>query len=158
MKLAGSQKEREVELKDFFTNRGEKVNQLRVSEVLTEIGVASPSPHMGSVYLKYSDRGAIDFPILGVAVVLTLESKDGWCKGARIVLGGVGSAPLLLEEAGEALKGKELRDNVLEEVSQLALKSVHPVTHMGIPASYKRKIIPVFIKRAIKGALELAKS
>jgi len=153
-KLLDGDKQREVELKDFFTNKGEKANQLKASEILSEIQIAPPSPHTGSAYLKYSTRGSIDFPILGVAVVVSLESKKGRCKGARIVLGGVDSGPVIAEEAAEAFKGKEPNDKVLEEVSQLALKGAHPVTHMGTPASYKREIIPVFVRRAIKKALE----
>lgn len=155
--LCRAGEKREVALKDFFTNNGEKVNRLEPGEILTEIRVPPVPPRTGSVYIKYATRKAIDFPILGVAAVVSLEPENGTCKDASIVVGGVGSAPVLVERVGEVMKGQELSDGVMEEVGSLAARSVYPATHMKFSGRYKKKVVPVYVRRAMKAAVESAR-
>lgn len=157
LKLLGAGKQRDIAINDFFTNNGEKVNYLEPGEILTEIQVPPVLPRTGSTYLKYATRKSIDFPVLGVAAVVTLDPKNETCRHASIVIGGVGSAPVIARTAGEAMRGEEIVDTVLAEAGSLALKDVHPMTHMKFSGSYKRKIVPVFVRRAIKAALEVAR-
>ena len=63
-------------------------------------------PHIpanqGSAYRKVRARGAIDFPLAGVAVALVMES--GTIRKLRIALTGTNPRPVLLEGT-EALVG-----------------------------------------------------
>ena len=149
--------QRKVALRDFFNNNGEKVNRLEPGEILTEIRVPPVLPRTGSVYIKYAVRKSIDFPVMGVAAVLTLEQKNEECTEACVVVGGVASAPVVVQGVGEAVKGQEPGDGMMEEIANLTSKSVHPATHMKFSGRYKKKVAPVFVKRAMKAALESAR-
>ena len=156
VKVVSSEGERVIALKDFFTGEGKSVSVLQPHEILTEIQVPFLPSHSGGVYLKDSARDVIDFPILGVAVVLTLESDNGLCGEAKIVLGAVSSAPVEVGEAEEVLKEKKITEGLIEEAAKVASKEVRPFTQMGIPASYKRRMVQVFTKQALGEAWRLA--
>jgi len=158
VQISGLDGEKQSALEELYTGKGEKPNSLKPGQILTKIQVTSPPPHTGGFYLKYSLREAIDFAIVGVGVVITLKSEDGACSDARIVLGSVGMSPVRAVKAEEALRGGEIDDKLVEIAAQVALKEVHPVTHMGIPASYKRKIVQTLTKQAIRQAWQKAKS
>jgi len=156
VKVVSSEGERVIALKDFFTGDGKSVSVLQPHEILTEIQVPFLPSHSGGVYLKDSARDVIDFPILGVAVVLTLESDNGLCGEAKIVLGAVSSAPVEVGEAEQVLKEKKITEGLIEEAAKVASKEVRPFTQMGIPASYKRRMVQVFTKQALGEAWRLA--
>jgi 4-hydroxybenzoyl-CoA reductase subunit beta len=158
VKLVGPNGSRTVALKDFYTHKGERPNQLKASEILAEIQVPPPPVACGSAYARYADRSAIDFPVLSVAAVLTVEPESNICKDARIVLGGVSPGPHITQEAANALIGKELTDDLIEEASRQSANDAKPVTHMAVPAKFKKAIIPVYVKRALQRALEVAHS
>lgn len=60
------------------------MNVLQPHEILTEIQVPFLPPHSAGVYLKDSARDVIDFPVLGVAVVLTLNRVMGYVERLRL--------------------------------------------------------------------------
>jgi len=156
VRIVSSEKERVIALKDFFTGEGKRMNVLQPHEFLAEIQLPFLPPHTGGVYLKESARDVIDFPVLGVAVVLTLKPGNGSCGEAKIVLGAVSSAPVEAGEAEEVLKGKKMTEGLIEEAAKSASKEVRPFTQMGIPASYKKRMVQVFVKQALKEAWRLA--
>lgn len=158
IKIMGSSGERLIALEEFYTGVGETVNILQPDEIVMEVQVPNPPSHTGGVYLKYSTRDAIDFPILGVAVVITVDSKNGSCKEARIVLGAVSSAPVRAVKAEDGLRGKEIKDDLLEKIGEAAAKEAGPIVHIGAPVGHKRRMVKVFVKRATRQALEMAKS
>jgi len=158
VQIRGLDSEKQLALEELYTGKGEKPNSLKPDQILTKIQVTSPPPHTGGFYLKYSLREAIDFSIVGVGVVVTLRPEDGVCRDVRIVLSSVATSPVRAAKAEEALRGREIDDKLVEIVAQVALKEVHPITHMGIPASYKRKIIQTLTKEAIRQAWQKAKS
>ena len=157
VKVMSFEGERVIALKDFFTGEGRGVNVLQPHEILTEIQVPFLPSFSGGVYLKDSARDVIDFPILGVGVVLTLESGNGLCGEVKIVLGAVSSAPIEVGKAEKVLKGEKLTEGLIEEAARVASKEVRPFTQMGIPASYKRRMVEVFTKQALREAWRLAR-
>jgi len=157
VRIAAPDGEKQIALEKFYTGRGEKATLLQPGQVLTQIRVPDPPPRTGGVYLKYSLREAIDFAVAGVAVVITLKPGDGVCGDVRIVFGSVDSSPIRAVEAEEVIKGKEVDDKLVEDVEQVALKEIHPITHMGIPAGYKRRIVGTLTKRAVRQAWQQAK-
>jgi len=157
VRIAGPDGEKQIALEKFYTDRGEKVNLLQPGQVLTEIRVPKPPPNTGGVYLRYSLREALDFAVVGIAAIISLQPGDGVCKDARIVFGSVASSPVRAVGAEKVIKANQLDDRLLEDVEQAVLKEVHPITHMGIPASYKRKVIGALTKRAVRQAWQQAK-
>ena len=158
VKIMGSGGERVIALEDFYTGVGETVNVLQPDEVVMEVQVPNPPPHTGGVYLKYSTRDVIDFPILGVASVVTVDPENGACTEVRIVLGAVASAPVRAMKAEDNLRGKEITEDLIGEIAEGAVKEAGPIVYITAPVGYKKKMVKVYVRRAVKQAFELAKS
>ena len=86
-----------------------------------------------------------------------MERKDGKCPDVRLVLGAVGSAPLMVEEALKLMRGKSVTPKLIDEFSRAARKMAHPVDNTASSARYRREMIPFFIKKAFDEALEKIK-
>ena len=89
LEIKGPQKVRKVCVNEFFTPLG---NILEPDELLTHIQIPAPTAGAHQVFLKYTLRKPVDFAIVSVAAVVTIQ--DGICKDARIVLGAVGPTPV----------------------------------------------------------------
>ena len=156
--IEGPDGENQIALEEFYTGRGEKVNSLQPGQLITQIRVPDPLPNTGGVYLRFSLREALDFAIVEVAAVVTLKPGDGVCSNARIAFGSVDCSPVRLTEVEGIIKEKKVDDKLVKDAEASALKGMHPFTHMGIPAGYKRKLIGSLLKRAVRQAYEKAKS
>lgn len=151
IRISRTDGEKFVPISEFFTGVGDKPNILEPDEIITKIQLPYSGNLVGSCQ-KLRIREAIDFPLASVAVVLDVnEAKI--CRKARVILGAVGSAPVEASGAEEVLQGKRVDDRVIEEAAEEAFKTAHPVANLGIDAVYRRKMIPVLFRRAIKQAL-----
>jgi carbon-monoxide dehydrogenase medium subunit len=155
VKLTGGKGERTVPLEEFFTGPGETA--LQPDELLTEIQVPKPPPHTSGAYLKLFPRGAVDVATVGVAVWLTL-GEDNTCRDARIVLGAVAPTPIRAKIAEALIKGSKMEDKVIEEVAQMASEEARPISDIRGSAEYRREMVKVLTRRALKQSLEQARS
>jgi 4-hydroxybenzoyl-CoA reductase subunit beta len=156
VKVVGPGDTKELELKDFFTGSGVNPNVLKSNEILTEIVIPNPSKHSGISYQKLRLRDTMDFPLLGIAVMVSLDEPDGKFLDFRLVLSAVGPTPLIVEEAEEIVRGKTLTPELMEEVSQVVQKLTHPVANTAAEPRYRRQMVPVLTRRAIHEALDRA--
>ena len=99
LRVSGPRGMHAINLKKFFTGSGIKPNILQYNEILTEVRLPPMPAFAGLSYRKLRLRDTMDFPLLGVAVFIQLEGKDGKCRDVRLVLSAVGPAPLMVEEA-----------------------------------------------------------
>jgi len=76
------------------------------------------------------------------------------CRDAKIALGAVATTPVRAPKAEDLLKGKEITDELLEEVAQAAMDSCSPISDIRASKEYRKAMIGVFTKRAIRQALE----
>ncbi len=156
-RIVGSGGERIIPLEDFFTGPGFTV--LDADELLVEIQIPPlSSPCSGGAYFKHSIRGTVDLAIVGVAASLTLDSTGNLCEDARIVLGAVAPTPLRVHKAEDVLKGKNLKDDLIDEAARVASEEAHPISDVRSSAEYRSKMVAVFTRKALKAALEEAKS
>ena len=158
IKVAGSGGERLIALDEFYTGVGETVVILQPDELLTEVQVPNQPPHTGGIYLKHSLREAVDFGIVGVAAMITLDAENRTCIGARIAFSGISSAPIRALKAEGELQGKEIENDLIGKAAEVAVKEATPIVPIGASVSYKRRMVEVFVKRAVKQAWEVAKS
>ncbi len=156
IKLVSTTGERVVPLENFFTGPGTTV--LKPDELLVEIQVPTPPAHTAGVYLKHSIRGVADLAIVGVAVVLTLDSGNGVCTDAKVVLGAVAPTPMRARKAEAILKGKKLDRELIEKAAQTASDESSPIDDVRSSAEYRREIVKVLAGDAIRQATELTKS
>lgn len=154
VKLTGPRGMREINLKRFYTGSGIKPNILRYNEILIEVCLPPLPEYSGVSYRKLRLRDTTDFPLLGVAVFIQLEDKKGKCRNLRVVLGAVGPAPVVVETAPTLMRDKRITPRLIEAVSNSARKLTHPVDNTASSPSYRREMIPLFIKNAFNEALE----
>ena len=139
----------EVFFKDFFETA------LQRGEILTALEVPAPPADAVGVYLKHVLRTG-DLAIVGAAVLLELESEGKKCREVRIGLGGVSPIPLRARKAEAILRGNEISDAILNEVGEVAMSEADPISDAHGTAEYRRRMVAVFVKRAIRQALDLA--
>ena len=151
VKLEGSGGERLVTLNEFFTGVGDRPNVLQSEEIVTEIQIPDPGPLSFGVYLKERERGSIDYAIVGVAALLTMDSKNSNIKDFKIILTSVSSSPVEALKAEDMLRGKDIREvneKLFEEAADIASQESHPVPNHNYSAWYLREIVRVFVKDA----------
>jgi 4-hydroxybenzoyl-CoA reductase subunit beta len=152
VKLLRKGEERVIPISEFFTGEGETPNVIKPDEIVAEIQLPPPSKNSLGSYQKLRIREAIDFPLAAVATLLDIDS-DKLCRKAKLVLGAVASAPVVVDEAERILEGKRVADGLLDEAAEEAFKKAHPVDNLSIDASYRRRMIRVLLKRAVRQSL-----
>ena len=111
--------------------------------MLTEIQIPKQPTQSRQIYLKYSLRKPIDFAVVSIASIITLE--NGVCTDAAIVLGAVAPKPARASEAEEAIKGKTIDDTTAERAAVAAVKYAKPLSMNA----YKVQVTKTLVKRAI---------
>jgi len=176
VRLKSLKGERTLPLEQFFTGPGETV--LEKGEILTEIFIPKPLPHTSSAYWKHQRRQALDLPILGVAVLLSLdrstvtcsdllctaspistilhslEGDEVVCKEVRIALSVAAPTPMRATKAENLLRGKRMSDELLEEVAETAAKEAQPRDTIRGEAWYRRDMIRVLVRRMVMRGIE----
>ena len=148
--VQGPESSREIAAEDFFI--GVKKTALEPGEIVTGIVIPPLAENEAAVYIKHAVRKAMDLAIIGVAVKIKVE--DGICTDAKIALGAVAIKPVRVPKAEEVLIGKKLTDDVIVQASEAAMDSCHPISDIRASAEYRKDMVRVFTKRAIKQALE----
>lgn len=138
---------------EFFT--GLFSTALRPDEILVEVKVPVLPPRTGSAYLKFP-HPASGFAVVGVAAVLTLDSK-GRCEQARIGITGVGPFAYRPQRTEDALRGVALDDKTIAAAADKAGDGVDVNEDIFASADYRRHLAQVFTRRAIKAALQRAR-
>jgi len=149
LKLVSQEGERVVGIEDFFTGPGQTA--LANDEILQEIQIPHPPPNSQGIYLKLTPRRAMDLAIVGVAVVII--PQDGICKDIRIALGAVAPTPIRARRAEVVLKGQKLDDNLIEKAARTAAGEARPIDDHRASAEYRRDMVEVLVRRAIKQAI-----
>jgi len=157
--LESTRGKRILPIEEFFTGKGENPFATESDEMVTEIRVPRAAKGQGSSFQKLTYRSALDFALVSAAASLAVEK--GKISDARIAIGGAGASPLLLKEAAGILLGKKPEDtgSIHETANQVRKHaSAFMVDNLGATLEYRQKMSGVMAKRAIKEALERARS
>src|SRR5512142_675900 len=111
VRLVGPKGMRDIPAAALYRDDGMEYMTKARDEILTAL-VLPPADGLRSTYLKLRRRGAIDFPILGVAAALRL-APDGPVQQARVVLGAIASHALEASDAARVLIGQKLEPDVI---------------------------------------------
>lgn len=131
--IKGPQGERRIPLEQLYIEDGKAHLALTDGELL--VAVRLPSNPPPSTYAKVRQRGAIDFPLAGVAVSLSVAGPN--VKLLRIALTGTNSRPFLLAGT-EGLSGRPVDEKLLQEIDRLVQKQVRPMRTTIASANYRR--------------------
>jgi len=150
LKLTGAIHERVVPVEDFYKGPGESV--LKPEEILTEILIPNLPDNSGGAYIKLMRRNAMDLALVGVAAWLRLDGKT--CIEARIALGAVAPTPIRAHTTESVLTHKDVDDDLIEEGGKKASQEAKPIDDIRASKAYRKEMIKVLTKRAIKKACE----
>jgi CO/xanthine dehydrogenase FAD-binding subunit len=102
-----------------------------------------------TAFRKFRERKSIDFPIVNVAVRLSLS--NGVIGQARVFAGAVAPMPLRLHAAEKTLLGKAPSMALCEEAALAAAASARPMRR----TRYKQQLLKALVKRSLLEALGL---
>jgi 4-hydroxybenzoyl-CoA reductase subunit beta len=131
--IVGTQGVRRVPLQELYVEDGKAHLALADGELVA--GVHLPAKPPMSAYAKVRMRGAIDYPLAGVAVSLALSGAG--IGSLRIALTGTNSCPLLLSGT-DAFALRSVDDKLLQEIDRLVQKQVKPMRTTLASANYRR--------------------
>jgi len=153
--IYGTKGQRSVELRRFFLGPGQC--DLESGEILTEIIIPPLAPRTGGAYIKHGRREAMELPMLGVGVLLSLEEDMCTCAKACICLGVAAPTPFRALEAEKHLTGKTVDENSLSEAGRIAGQESKVRDSIRGVAWYRREMVGVLVKRMGLKALERVK-
>ncbi len=157
VQLASPRGRRELSLDDFV--RGPWETARAADELLTSVTLTPWPERTAAAYVKF---GVHERPTLGVAVALRLEAAANGAASvaeARLAIGCVDPRPARVPAAEARLRGcpvAELEDSVAE-VGARAAASVDPADDLYGSADYKREMVAVFTRRALRAAAARAR-
>jgi carbon-monoxide dehydrogenase medium subunit len=146
--LVGPGGTRTLPLEQFFTGPGQSV--IGVGEILTEV-VIPDQPTTGSAYFKFGLRHSGALAVVGVAAAVTVKADR--VEDVRIVLGAVAPTPMRAREAERSLMGKVVSEDLLEEAGRRAAAECRPISDIRGSEEYRRDMVRVFTKRALRKAI-----
>ena len=152
-RIVGLAGERMVEAKDYFVDY--MTPCLSSDEILLEVRVPILPPGAGSVYTKLA-RVEGGFAIVGVGAYLVCH-PDRTCQEVRVGIGGATSVPLRLMAIEEAMRGRKVDEGFIDDVAEAAYEAAaQPTAGLHADGTYKREMVRVFTRRALRTALARA--
>jgi len=146
--LVGLSGSRSLPLEQFFTGPGQSV--IGPNEILTEVVIPNQST-TGSAYFKFGLRHSGALAVVGVAAAVTMQ--DGLIQHARIALGAVAPKPIRASEAERSLIGNRVSEDLLEQAGQHAASECQPISDIRGSEQYRRDMVRIFTKRALRKAI-----
>jgi len=113
--------------------------------------VIPPQATTGSTYLKFGLRRSGALAVVGVAAAVTME--DDLVQDARICLGAVYKTPTRAVQAEKVLIGKRWTDELLEQAGRTAVGCCLPISDIRGSAEYRRDLVRIFTRRALRRAI-----
>ena len=151
--VAGPGGRRDVPVEDFCTAPGRTV--LAPGEFLVALRMPTPPANFGASYLRFIPRNEMDIAVAGAGASVVMDG--GTVTACRVALASVAPTPVLAEEAGAALVGKEPTDEVLAEAAEAARAAAKPISDMRGTAEYRTHLVGVLTTRALRNAIQRAK-
>jgi CO/xanthine dehydrogenase FAD-binding subunit len=150
--LAG---ERRLAISDFAL--GPLQTDAADDECLTEVRFPTPPPGLsiGVLVDEISPRAG-DYAVIGAAAEIGLD-RDGKCRHLRLGSSGASPVPVRATPVEAALLGTSLDVAEIEEAVQLVDPLLDPESDVQASASYRRRVAPGMLARAIGAAVEQAR-
>ena len=142
VEIAGPDGLRRQKLEALYAEDGAAHLRLAAGEFL--VRVMLPADPWPAAYAKARARGAIDFPLAGVAVALRADA--GRVAGLRVALTGTNARPFLLAGT-EVLLGAPVNAAWLDRLGKLVQKQVSPMRTTLLAAQYRRRVAAALAQR-----------
>ena len=153
VELAGPEGRRRIPLEELYDRTGDGIRRLtlRPGELLVAVDLPRAAGGRRGRYLKLRVRPAYDFPELGVAVA-GRWTGDGRVDGLRVAVGGVEPHPRRFDDLSRPLDGERLNDARRRELAEEVARRVRPVHNTFLLPDYHKKMVAVYVRRALEAA------
>ena len=148
VELTNRNRVRKAKLAEFLL--GSYETALEPDELLTALLVPPPPLDTRSTYIKFTTRSSEDRPCAGVAA--WVRCSKGICEEARVVVGAVSPAPVVVADEAR-VQGKKLTSDLIGEIAQRAGDLVDPIEDLRGTVDYKRHLVKVLVRRALTGCV-----
>jgi 4-hydroxybenzoyl-CoA reductase subunit beta len=141
IEVVGRENAKVIPLENLYRDDGAKYLQLDPGEIVSAVRIPAPKGRSG--YAKARGRGAIDYPLAGVAMAFAM--RDGCIEHLRVALTGTNSRPFLLAGT-EAFVGSKPDGAALMKLVQ---KQAGPVRTTVTAADYRRQAAAILARRLL---------
>jgi CO/xanthine dehydrogenase FAD-binding subunit len=144
--IAGTQGERTIPADEFFFDV--MSTALQAGEILTEVRVPVFDENVRWAFEEYPFKPS-GFAIASCALTLRVDANER-CYDTRLVVGGAGPVPLRIPEAEAAVDGQSLSDALIEDIAEIAFRTVDPSGDAHASGEYRRTMARNCVRRALK--------
>jgi aerobic carbon-monoxide dehydrogenase medium subunit len=143
----GPEGARETPMRDFLVAPG--ATRMGPADILTEIVLDPPKNGAQATFLKKT-RVSMDLAQASVAVLLEMDRRDpARCTRARVAAGSVAPRPIRLPEVEQMLEGATLSPELVARASEVAKKTIAPISDLRASAEFRREIVGAYVRRAV---------
>ncbi len=146
IRLMGPEGTRDLHMRDLYRFNGMDHLQIEPGELLTEVHVPRQSADTRATYRKLRRRDSIDFPQLGLAVIVAFNA--GKVERLDIVVGAVNPQPKPIRKLDNFL-GSELTDKAIQDIAELVEKQTRPQRSIVGEPDWRRKMAGHLTRRAL---------
>jgi len=157
VKIVGHNGSKVIPLEEFFILpkvNVERENILKPNEIVAEVQIPNLPLGTRSVYIKMREKRSMDFALVSVAAALTMKScfaskqsseRGNICEKANIVLGGVAPTPWRAKAVEDALAGKHITEEIVQQAANLVSDGAEPMKDNA----YKVNLAKTLVTRAV---------
>ena len=150
VRIASMEGVREVPIKEFYLGPGKVA--LNKGEILTSFVILKKNYEgFKGDYIKYSHRKAMDIATLGCSVMIKINGQI--IEELKIAYGVAGPTPVRAKGAEEYGVGKEISQEVLNEIGERCLKDTSARDSWRASKAFREQLIRELPKRAINNAI-----
>jgi carbon-monoxide dehydrogenase medium subunit len=146
-KLSGRNGVREVKARDFY--EGAYFTAREDDEILISISFEAPS---GGYAYEKQKRKIGDYATAAAGVIVKVENNK--FSSASIALTNLSDTPVYCDKAVDIIVGKEIDNNLLDQVTKACVDLSDPVADQRGPVEFKKYVAGIVIKKALNRAIE----
>ena len=152
VELASPEGRRRLPLSELYDAAGDGIHRLtmRPGELLVAVHLPPESRALRGRYRKLRVRPSYDFPELGVAVAGAWDGPR--VTSLALAVGGVETYPRRFDELTAPLVGETLSDDRLQDLGEAVTRAVRPVHNTFLLPDYRRRMVGVYVRRAVAEA------
>ena len=145
---------RRLPLAALYDAEGDGIHRLTLApgELVVAVHLPARARSEKSRYKKLRVRPSFDFPELGVAVAGRWDGTR--VERLRLALGGVEPYPRRFDELTDPLAGEAFDDARVRRLADAVMRKVRPVHNTFLLPDYRRRMVEIYVRRAVAEARE----